>query len=111
MEAHTYRTISVLCRELEQLTGDLRFLKTVHAPAEEILRTSPLLDEWSFGFTPSPCLIGTIYGHPMLGNSRCVHTSELVLIDPGKRWARTWSKFYRLGRQLRTQEARTNVNL
>src|ERR1700732_925503 len=105
MEARICRTINVLCRELEQLTHDLQCLKSVQSPTEEILHASPLLDEWSFGFTPSPCLIGTLYGHPMLGNCRSVHTSELVLIDPGRRWARTWSKFYRLGSQMREQEA------
>jgi hypothetical protein len=105
MSATTSRNIDAICRELEQLTHDLRHLETTEAPSKATLRASPLLDQWSYGFIPVPCLVGTLYDHPMLGNRPCVHTSELVVIDQRKRWARTWSRFYRLGHQMRTDES------
>jgi hypothetical protein len=96
----TLDNIDPLCRELEKLTCDLRSLSQGSQPSEQDLQACPFLDRWSFGFLPAPCLLGAIPQHPMFGTCPHIHTSELVLIDPQKRWARTWSKFYRLGRQL-----------
>jgi hypothetical protein len=96
----TQQSLSSLNRELEKLTVDLRSLSEGRPPSEKDLQTCPLLDQWSFGFLPVPCLVGAVYQHPMFGTRPHVHTSELVLIDPHKRWARTWSRFYRLGKQL-----------
>ncbi len=87
-----------LCRELEKLTSDLGRL-TAQSLSEQELRSYPLLDNWSFGFLPTPCLVGAVYQHPALGGRANIHTSELVLIDPARRWARTWYRFYRLGKQ------------
>jgi hypothetical protein len=88
-----------LIRELEKLTRDLRNLSAGKAPSEHELQASPLLDQWSFGFLPAACLVGAVYQHPVLRSRPHIHTSELVLIDPERRWARTWSTFYRLGDQ------------
>ncbi|MEH2560106.1 hypothetical protein V1286_007635 [Bradyrhizobium algeriense] len=96
----TSRNIGSLCRELEKLTCDLRTLSQGSRPSEQDLQACPLLDRWSFGFLPAPCLLGAISHHPIFGARPHIHTSELVLIDPDKRWARTWSKFYRLGKQV-----------
>ncbi|WP_439923651.1 DUF6634 family protein [Nitrobacter sp. JJSN] len=96
----TLHNISPLCRELEKLTCDLRSLSQDSQPSEQDLQACPVLDRWSFGFLPAPCLVGAISHHPLLGAHPHIHTSELVLIDPQKRWARTWSQFYRLGKQL-----------
>lgn len=95
--------IDSLFRELEKLTGDLHSLRAGKALSERQLGACPLLDQWSFGFLPAPCLVGTVYEHPALGNRSSIHTSELVLIDPNRRWARTWSRFYRLGDLQRTE--------
>jgi hypothetical protein len=92
---------SSLIRELERLTRDLRSLNAGAAPFEQQLQASPLLDQWSFGFLPAPCLIGAVYQHPTLGNRPTINTSELIFIDPSRRWARTRSRFYRLGDQRR----------
>src|SRR5262245_11046810 len=96
----TPRNIDSLCRELEKLTCDLRNLCQGGQPSEQDLQAGPLLDRWSFGFFPAPCLLGSISHHPIFGACPHIHTSELVLIDPDKRWARTWSKLYRLGKQV-----------
>ena len=99
----TCYNIDSLYRELEHLTHDLRSLKQGTPPSERQLESCPLLDQWSFGFLPAPCLIGTVYQHPALGSLSDIHTSELILIDPERRWARTWSRFYRLGNQQLTE--------
>jgi hypothetical protein len=99
----TPHNLDSLFRELDRLTTDLRSLKAGKAPSEQELRACPLIDQWSFGFLPAACLVGAVYQHPMLGNCPTLHTSELVLIDPAKRWARTWSRFYRLGKQQRNE--------
>jgi len=95
--------INSLYRELENLTDDLRGLNQDKPPSEQELRSCPLLDQWSFGFLPAPCLVGKVYQHPALGTLTNIHTSELILIDPERRWARTWSRFYRLGNQQLTE--------
>ncbi|WP_394329843.1 DUF6634 family protein [Bradyrhizobium mercantei] len=77
--------------------ADLRRIQSGDAPPAHILEGSPLLDRWSFGFLPAACLVGAVYQHPLLGNRTSLHTSEVVFIDPSKRWARTRSMYYRLG--------------
>jgi hypothetical protein len=107
----TPHNLDSLLQKLDSLTTDLRGLKTGTAPSEQQLRACPLLDQWSFGFLPAACLVGAVYNHPMLGNRPTLHTSELVLIDPANRWARTWSRFYRLGTRQRNErdaDARAN---
>jgi hypothetical protein len=99
----TPHNLDTLFRELDRLATDLRSLKAGKAPSAQELRACPLLDQWSFGFLPAACLVGAVYQHPMLGNRPTIHTSELILIDPAKRWARTWSRFYRLGEQQRNR--------
>ena len=37
--------------------------------------------------------------HPLLGNAS-IHTSQLIAIDPEAGWARTTSRWYRLGRSI-----------
>jgi hypothetical protein len=92
-----------LFRELEKLTSDLRSLRAGKALSEQQLEACPLLDQWSLGLLPVPCLTGAVYQHPTLGNRRSIYTSELVLVDPNGKWARTWSRFYRLGDRQRDE--------
>lgn len=92
-----------LYRDLQKLTRDLSSLKQGKPPSAEELLGAPLLDQWSFGFLPAPCLVGAVYGHPGLGTRPNVHTSELVIIDPNRKWARTWSRLYRLGDPVRDE--------
>jgi hypothetical protein len=84
-------------RELEKLIGDLRNLSAGKTPSEHKLQAFPLLDQWSFGFLPAACLVGSVRGNPILGNRARVHTSQLVFVDQEHGWARTWSRCYRLG--------------
>lgn len=47
----------------------------------------------------SCCLAGEVSGHPQLHGS--ITTSALIVLDPGLTWARTMSRFYRLGSPFR----------
>lgn len=66
MPANTPQNLDSLFRELEKLTDDLRSLRTGEAPSERELQACPIIDEWSFGFLPAPCLVGAVSGHPIL---------------------------------------------
>lgn len=84
-------------QRLSGLLDDLRELRADGSPRAEHLRAAPRIERWSLGLLPTPCLLGTAFGHPLLGSGRHVHTSMLILIDPEAGWARTLSRFYRLG--------------
>ena len=63
----------------------------------EELDVAPVLDNWSLGMTrKAPALTGTVSGHPKIKDGM-LHSSELMIIDPNRRWARTLSRFYVLG--------------
>jgi hypothetical protein len=69
-------------------------------PCGTELKDAPLLDHWHeqklFG---ASVLVGRVFGHPVLGSDRWIVTSELLARDPQGRWARTRSRWYRLGRR------------
>ncbi|SEI20889.1 hypothetical protein SAMN05216367_5247 [Tardiphaga sp. OK245] len=96
---NTPHNVGSLLRGLERLTTDIRSLNAGNAPSERELRASPVIDQWSLGFRPTACLVGAIYQHPILGNCPNAQTSTLVFIDPDKRRAHTWSRYYRLGNE------------
>jgi hypothetical protein len=84
-------------QRLSGLLDDLQDLRANGSPCAERLRAAPRIERWSLGLFPTPCLLGTAFEHPLLGSGRRVHTSALILIDPEAGWARTLSRFYRLG--------------
>jgi len=90
-------SLDVLLRDLDKLRADLRRIQAGNAPSPSVLEGCPLLDQWSFGFLPATCLVGAVYQHPLLGSRPSLYTSEMVFIDPDRRWVRTRSMFYRLG--------------
>ena len=65
-------------------------------PAE--LETAPCLDEWSaIRDDETVLLIGIVTGHPHIRDRGRARTSLLFQVHPEKGWARTWSRYYRLG--------------
>jgi hypothetical protein len=78
-----YGSLNSLQDSLTSLLCDIRDLRTGEIPRSIDLRAR--------------CIVGSVRGHPILGNRARVHTSELILIDPENRWARTWSRYYLLG--------------
>ena len=67
-------------------------------PSPADLRAAPLLDYWRLAHRPEPALIGLVHGHPLLRDGRTTLTSLAVVLDADAGWARTWSRYYRLGR-------------
>ncbi|MHA6645859.1 DUF6634 family protein [Mesorhizobium sp. A623] len=60
---------------------------------------SPILDRWCLGSRVVPCLVGFSTDHPELpGQGRLITTSDLWLLSEDMGWARTLSRWYRLGR-------------
>ncbi len=76
-------------------------------PPPPELAQAPLLENWRVtivhikrGGDPLhmiPVLVGSVAGHPQLGDSRTIRTSQLIWLDRNRKWARTWNRVYRLG--------------
>ena len=86
-----------LTARLRALARDLDRIAAGEAPTAADLATAPLLVDWRFLLSWAGVgLAGFVAGHPLRG-SRHIATSPLWVLDPDLRWARTLSRFYRLG--------------
>jgi hypothetical protein len=82
---------------LHRLADDIESLRQRGQPHAGDLRAAPNLDQWTVVMTPLGMrLTGIVSGHPLLGDRR-VMTSALWIADPKAQWARTLSRYYRLG--------------
>lgn len=70
-------------------------------PSDADLAQAPVLSDWKAAIWPGGhvMLWGEVTDHPLLGNAS-IHTSQLIAIDPAAGWARTASRWYRLGRSI-----------
>lgn len=71
-------------------------------PSERELAAAPLLSSWSLARVQGDvglALVGSVRGHPRLGDRPAIVTSELVAFVPEKGWAVTRSRVYRLAPQ------------
>lgn len=60
---------------------------------------APILDRWILAQRIVPCLAGLSTGHPRLvGQDRLIATTDLWLLSEDRAWARTLSRWYRVGR-------------
>ena len=80
----------------EALLADLKRFADKQFPTSQELEEAPLIDNYKIDIVARPVLIGHAYNHPRLGTAS-IHTTELWAIAPTLGWARTWSRFYRLG--------------
>jgi hypothetical protein len=86
-----------LTARLRALADDLDRIAAGHAPTPVDLAQAPLLVDWKLMLSWSGlCLVGFAAGHPLLG-AKTIATSPLWVLDPALRWARTLSRFYKLG--------------
>jgi hypothetical protein len=101
-------SITAICNEierLEELTAALRVIcMPFPIPMDQLLARSqpdaPILDQWRFAIRPVTSLVGLSTGHPRLpGDRRSIITSEIFLISEELGWARSYSRWYRLGRR------------
>ncbi|QEU09179.1 DUF6634 family protein [Paracoccus yeei] len=86
---------------------ELRAIAAARAgPSEADLAQAPVLSDWKAAISPGGhvMLCGEVVNHPLLGHAS-IHTSQPVAIDPEAGWARTASRWYRLGRSIDALEA------
>jgi hypothetical protein len=86
-------------RKLERLLSDLKSLADGGMPSEQTLADSPLLDQYQMRSGRGLSLNGVCIDHPQLVGP-AIYTSNLWVLAPHHGWARTYSRFYRLGRRL-----------
>lgn len=82
---------------IEQLAADLATILTDGGPSFRHLEDAPLINNWSLSTRPESCLLGSVSGHPLIGQNRPAITSGIYAIDRDAGWVRTWSRFYLLG--------------
>ncbi|WP_066467496.1 DUF6634 family protein [Bosea sp. WAO] len=82
-------------RLLQMLTDDLTDIIAGTRPTPQDLEEAVVMRSFMIGQHQVPCLIGLAEGHPRLG-TKLVTTSQLFCVDPHGKWARTFSRFYRL---------------
>lgn len=84
---------------LSALMSDMSALRCGAAPETLTGEEPPFLDGWVVAQRPIPCLVGLCSGHPRLpGARRPIATSDLWLMSADHSWARSLSRWYRLGR-------------
>ena len=81
---------------VEQLAADLELIARGELPSDQDLSSAPFIDAWTVALRPMPCLVGMCGDHPRL-NGPLVTTTDLWVFAPYLGWARTFSRFYRLG--------------
>ncbi|KAB0264196.1 DUF6634 family protein [Microvirga brassicacearum] len=85
---------------LLRLAADLGAIREGTGPSDADLSDAPILDNWARTIRPTLCLNGDVSGHPLLrGTSRNIISSDLWVLAEQQGWARTLSRWYRLGRQ------------
>lgn len=83
-------------RLIERLAVDLARIRRGEGPTVEELDRAPILSGWRPAARVSPALAGSISGHPLLPHGPAV-TSQLYVLDEEIGYARTLSRWYRLG--------------
>jgi hypothetical protein len=86
--------VATTIANLRALAADLERM-TMFQPSSE-LNDAPMISNWSRTNRSIGALAGLVVGHPTLPN-KLVVTSEVFAIDEQRGWARTFSRFYRLG--------------
>jgi hypothetical protein len=95
-----------LSRRLRALADDCDRLELGRPVSPTLLQRAPLLEDWVPAVTPQGVqLIGQVTGHPLLGD-RAIATSSVWFADPDGAWARSLSRFYRLGPPLDRDDLR-----
>ena len=83
-------------RQLQELVRALEMIVDGGGPTERHLENAPFLDLWQLENRHEKGLAGYVAGHPILGD-QYVHTSQVWALSKRGRWARTFSRWYRLG--------------
>jgi len=85
---------------LQRLAVDLTNLREGRGPTEADLAEAPFLASWCRELRPAFCLAGHVVGHPRLTEAgQLIVTSDLWVLNEDEGWARTLSRWYRLGQR------------
>jgi hypothetical protein len=90
-------SVDVVIAKLRKLASDLSRIRSGKGPTRAEIVGAPVLDWWALGVRPVPALTGVVLGHPVLRENNAIVTSELFAIDTAGGFARTYSRFYKLG--------------
>lgn len=92
--------------EMERMAALVADMQSIHrgvSPKVMAGDDAPILDRWVLAMRTVPCLAGLSSGHPeLVGDNRLIGTSDLWLLSRDHTWARTLSRWYRLGRPAET---------
>jgi hypothetical protein len=90
----------VSAKTLKRALKDWDKLANGHTPGPVELSDAPLLVDWEPQWTATGLmrLVGLVRGHPRLPDEPC-STSIVLAADVREGWARTLSRYYRLGPQ------------
>ena len=94
---HEIRQLEGMIRKLQALLEDLVAIREGDLPNQDRLGDAPLIDNWHLATRQIMCLRGEISRHPRLGYAPHGTTSDLWLLAPQRGFARTMSRYYRLG--------------
>jgi len=104
-EASRDERFGLQLQRLKALVADMEAVqqRRMHKTLPE---RAPILEQWAPKYRPAPCLTGLSTGHPQLvGRDRLIITSDLQLVSSDQMWARTTSRWYRLGVPQRLAES------
>lgn len=93
---HRLRAYRSLARDIERVIKG-------EGPSEADLENAPYLDAWGFVASRDIALFGFARDHPLIEPGP-ITTSTLCILDPQGNWARTYSRWYRLGGRLEDME-------
>lgn len=83
-------------RLIHALSRDLASIEELTAPSIRDIASAPLLENWVVGRRFEPALVGVVTGHPLILDGP-VSTSSLHYLDTKAGYARTLTRWYRLG--------------
>jgi hypothetical protein len=89
--------------EEKSLRNDIESFLRGEQPPADVLALAPRLEQWAAGISTTPAgrfalkLHGVPYGHPRLSDGKQAWTGEIVWLDRLGRWARTYSRVWKLG--------------
>ncbi|CAO4171753.1 DUF6634 family protein [Methylorubrum populi] len=89
--------LATAARKYRALADDLDAIARGQHPTADRLRDAPTLSRWRIVITPVPHLLGVVSGHPEIAEGHVCRTSAVFVFDSEKGYARTYSRFYRLG--------------
>ena len=86
-------------REIGRLRTLARDLKRLLNGTPTLVDDAPVIDHWQLALRQEPCLAGTVAGRPLGvgGSDRITVTSGPLFLDAHGGYARTLSRWYRLG--------------